>query len=99
MSKKDEILKKDVIDLLNQIMIRLRLNDIKEPEINEKYNNGFNDIPTSFVHDYSDKTSHKLEYIKAVIGGIIKELESKEQFPRHDIEKMARAYYSSFCNA
>lgn len=101
MSSKDEIVMKDVTDLLNQIIIRLKLNDVPNPEVDERYEDdgsAFPNIPVYFQNASSNKTPDKLMFIKTVIEGMLKELTFKGDCLPHDIEKMARAYYSSFCN-
>lgn len=99
MSKKDEIVMKDVTDLLNQIIIRLKLNDVPNPEVDQRYeNDGHSNIPVEFNNAHSSKTPDRLMFIKTVVEGMLKELTFKGDHLPHDIEKMARAYYSSFCN-
>lgn len=98
---RNEIVKKDVVDLLNQIMIRLRINDFPEPKIDKEYesDSGYDNIPTRFENHYSDKLDDKLSMIRTLVQAVLEELNSTKQYTKHDIEKMARAYYSSFCNA
>lgn len=87
-------LEADVLDLLNQIMVKMA--EIPDPQVDDEYESdyGFSNIPTSFV----ENNDLKLASVKAVVTALVSDLNGSRKWGS-EAEKMARAYYSSFCNA
>lgn len=95
----DENLKTDIKDLLNQIMVKLQ--NVSMPEIDEEYcywdhPDAGTLLPVSFLHSYEKGNPNFLPAVKAVVGAMLKDIDSDSRTSQ--AEKMARAYYSSFCN-
>jgi hypothetical protein len=95
MSKKNE-LKGEILEDLNQILIKMK--KINLPELDEDYETsygpGFIEIPVDFKNKEGKDLT--LNMIKVVLEAITDNLSGDKKY---DIEKLARAYYSSFCNA
>lgn len=92
--KKNVELEAEIKDLLNQILVKLQ--NVKTPNIdteNEDEDCGWSRIPASFVYD-DDRTA--LGSIKVIAEAMLKDLDC--EYDSYDIHKMARVYYSSFCN-
>ncbi len=91
MANKDKIK-----DLLNQLVIELR--DEKTPEIDYDIDGGYSRI-SYFKGMYETDESFLLPSIKVVAEAMLKDLEVPESKYGSESQKMARAYYTSFCNA
>lgn len=92
-----EQLKNEILDLLNQVM--LKLEGVTVPEIDDEYDSdlGFSSIPVSFKDRWEKGVDLTLPSVKVVVEGLLDNLNSTDSWNR-GAEKMARAYYSSFCN-
>lgn len=94
MSKKTDEVKSQVKDLLNQVAILLK--DVRLPEVvNDFDGDGYSNIPVRFVESKTD--DRILTSIKSIVEGMITDIDGNRKWCSES-EKMARAYYSSFCN-
>ena len=96
----DKQIKEDVKDLLNQLVIKLK--DVKEPTSEDDEEGGYSNLGVRFENSYSDVPSLreevKLGSVKVVVKGLLDSINNNEKWGGHVAEKMARAYYTSFCN-
>lgn len=88
----------EVVELLNQILIKL--DKVQEPEIRGETRRDYYDDDGGYSRlgvSFKDYNAPKLGSVKIVVDALLKDIQSQESYSR-DAEKMARAYYSSFCN-
>lgn len=88
----DDKMKTEVKDLLNQLAILLK--DVPKPIIDEEYESdyGFAALNTTFKGN-----PNKFSTIKVIVEALVEDLQNDDKW-YSDSEKLARAYYSSFCN-
>lgn len=91
--KEEDELKDKLRDHVNQMLILLK--DIPLPVIDEEYDS-YGGQATYLTVDFKHPT-HELSKLKVVLEAIANDLDKNKDY-LNDSSKMARAYYTSFCN-
>jgi hypothetical protein len=87
-------LQAEIKDLLNAVAIKLE--NVPLPEVDEEYEY-WDETDSGAAIPVNFKDHNRLSSIKVIVGALLHDLEQDREW-HSPSEKMARAYYSSFCN-